>query len=252
MLIPSNSPCHRKRWLWCTSMFFPQDLISSQQKWFRTMYGTGKYEHKLQQKSHSLFLCSAIYMELRSQLMVNSNGMAFIPSSTSMHSNQTHYVLLHKLAEVLKQVSYTDPVTCGFGWVCGSNALLCCTKRFLALLKLLQPIHLLQHADQATQYTHCYKTAVTSSTTLTWWKSNTMWALSEIRRRSFQFISPLASFFSSSSNRPGRWITTPLPAHMSAPLPVTYYQTLICIPWLASNKLTNDALALGVDDPTWQ
>lgn len=184
--------------------------------------------------------------------MVNSSGTASVWSSTSMRNNQKHYLLLHKLAEIPKQVSYSDPVTCGFGRVCGSYSLLRCTKRFLALFKLLQPIHLLQCVHQANQYTCCYKTAVISGITLTWWKSKTMWALSEIRRRSFQFISPLVSFFSSSSNRPGRWITTPLPAHVST---FTTHSLTIknsCVPWLASNKLTNDALALGVDYPTWQ
>lgn len=44
-----------------------------------------------------------------------------------------------------------------------------------------------------------------------WWKSKTKCARSETIRRFCQSDKPFASFFASSSNRPGRWTTTPLP-----------------------------------------
>lgn len=45
-----------------------------------------------------------------------------------------------------------------------------------------------------------------------WWKSNTKWALSDMINLSCQFLRPFFSFFSSSSNKPGKCITTPFPA----------------------------------------
>ena len=46
---------------------------------------------------------------------------------------------------------------------------------------------------------------------VTWCRSKTRCALSEILSRSFQSVKPFFSFFSISSKRPGKWMTTPLP-----------------------------------------
>lgn len=46
---------------------------------------------------------------------------------------------------------------------------------------------------------------------ITWWKSKTRWALSDISNRSRQPTKPLLSFFSNSSNKSGKCTTTPLP-----------------------------------------
>lgn len=92
-----------------------------------------------------------------------------------------------------------------------------------------------------------------------WWKSNTKCARSEMYSRSSQSDRPFFSFFSNSSKRPGKWMTTPLPGgkikNVSCfVLFYSYYKWksswLMAIRWQSCAPLTCHARSINLKQPT--
>lgn len=133
-----------------------------------------------------------------------------------MHEKLIFHILVGEHIEVANQIADSNSVTSCFAAVSGTNSFKVKGKNrlesdlkfvefFFSFKKSYSPFLVVPSELPALFFSascnpsHC------------WWKSKTKCARSETIRRFCQSDKPFASFFASSSNRPGRWTTTPLP-----------------------------------------